>query len=190
MQTYFTELPSPYIAHRSHKYTSKQYKNGKWYYWYNTKVTGKIYKDQMKEKTPDTRTMRGGSVSNDIYRTINNKLSDYRKSVDTLKKYDKARELYQKTKNPNMKKQGTLLYGKAKEADVNYNTVKKQGLQSQQAAKSLTGLAAAYARQKKSDEARKKIAASKYYNDSLFGRISYALNKNRAKRKYGYRRLT
>lgn len=35
MQTYFTELPSPSLKHRAHKYTSKKFVNGKWQYFYD-----------------------------------------------------------------------------------------------------------------------------------------------------------
>lgn len=40
MQTYFTELPSPSLKHRAHKYTSKKFVNGKWQYFYDV-ITGR-----------------------------------------------------------------------------------------------------------------------------------------------------
>lgn len=189
MQVYFTELPSPSLTHKDHKYTSKQYKNGRWQYFYDnvwsTKITGSAYKKQMKEKVPESRTMRGGSVSDSIFQTIGDKLKSYKKTQELLKKYDKNRSRFNNAKSSVGK---TIYYKKSKEADINYNTVKKQGLDDMQAAKRLTGLASAYSRQKKADEAKKNIAASKYYNQSLFGRVSYALGKKKALKKYGYRR--
>ena len=32
-----------YLEHRSHKYIKRERKNGKWRYWYDTKITGKEY---------------------------------------------------------------------------------------------------------------------------------------------------
>lgn len=41
MQTYFTELPSPSLKHKAHKYTSKKLVNGKWQYFYDYVLTGR-----------------------------------------------------------------------------------------------------------------------------------------------------
>ena len=45
MQTYFTELPSPSLKHKAHKYSMKKFINGAWRYFYYD-VTGKGYKNE------------------------------------------------------------------------------------------------------------------------------------------------
>lgn len=45
MQTYFTELPSPSLKHKTHKYSMKKFINGAWRYFYYD-VTGKGYKNE------------------------------------------------------------------------------------------------------------------------------------------------
>ena len=41
MQTYFTELPSPSLKHKAHKYKTKTFARGRWRYFYDYVLTGR-----------------------------------------------------------------------------------------------------------------------------------------------------
>lgn len=53
----------PHLEHKAHKYTKRQWINGKWRYWYDTKITGKEY---LRKKEANDRGFKLASDPNNI----------------------------------------------------------------------------------------------------------------------------
>lgn len=111
MQTYFTELPSPSLSHRAHKYTMKTYNNGKWQYFYDTITGRKQYRDAYytaaKKRNEIVSTANANNASNS--KKIGNAIQGKVKVLNNIIRTDLQNEArYQKQKAAGMNTDGIM----------------------------------------------------------------------------------
>lgn len=95
MQTYFTELPSPSLKHKAHKYTMKKFINGAWKYFYDGALTGNIYKYQAhRAESNMNRNAKQATKEYDIYNKRIKEMKEHNAIQDAKDQaaIDKAKE--------------------------------------------------------------------------------------------------